>query len=261
MARNPKRCVYQKNMLGDVICQLRFPEILSIETELPSKFQEAIRMIFPIYSVRKETPAPKFSGQPGSMQLQQQAPTNNYQFTTPDGVWRVNLTSRFISLATNRYTTWEDFAKMLDRPLVAFIQIYKPAFFERVGLRYLNFISRQKLELADLPFRELIQPSYLGILGLDDIHETTVARCSMDSEQVLPDGCHVKIHAGPGKVTVGGKQDPEVKYIFDQDLFLTNRVPVQQSVCALETIHSHAYGIFRKAITETLHNAMEPKEI
>ena len=260
MRYGTERCIYHKNLLGDVICQLRFPEILTIETELPAKFQDAIRMIFPVYTVRKEVPAPKLSGQPGAMQVHQQPATNNYQFSTADGAWRVNLTSKFISLSTNRYTGWEDFAKMLDRPLVAFIQIYKPAYFERIGLRYLNFISRNKLELQDTPFCDLISPAYLGILSQPGVIETSVARSSVDAEQVLPDGCHIKIHAGPGKVAVAGKQDPEVKFIFDQDLFLTSKVPVQQSVGALETIHSHAFRTFRNAITDTLHEAMEPEE-
>ena len=53
------RCVYKNNQLAEVICQLRFPEILTIAANLPVDFQEAIRNEFPVYSVRQETPAPK----------------------------------------------------------------------------------------------------------------------------------------------------------------------------------------------------------
>ena len=41
------RCIYRKNQLAEVICQLRFPEILTIETNIPAQFQEAIRGDFP----------------------------------------------------------------------------------------------------------------------------------------------------------------------------------------------------------------------
>ena len=41
----------------------------------------------------------------------------------------------------------EEFAARLDQPLAAFLQIYQPAHFDRVGLRYVNFISRQALRL------------------------------------------------------------------------------------------------------------------
>ena len=31
------RCRYERNQLGEVICQLRFPEILTIETNVPAR--------------------------------------------------------------------------------------------------------------------------------------------------------------------------------------------------------------------------------
>ena len=43
MFSTEERCVYEKNQLEQVICQLRFPEILAIGAEAPVAFQEAIR--------------------------------------------------------------------------------------------------------------------------------------------------------------------------------------------------------------------------
>ena len=243
MIAQEERCIYGNNPLAEVICQLRFPEILTIETELPAQFQEAIRDAFPRYIPRKE-------GLPGKQ-------TNNYSFISTDGAWRVNLTSKFISLSASRYTCWEDFARMLDKPLAAFIQTYKPAFFERVGLRYVNFISRQKLDLEGTPFKELISPCYLGILSEEDVVETATARCTVDVDTALRGGCRCKLHAGPGKVKQGGKDDPEVKFILDIDLYMPGNIPVNLSAGALQTLHGQSYGVFRGAITDTLHNAMK----
>lgn len=261
MFSNEPRCRYQKNQLGEVICQLRFPQILSIETNVPASFQEAIRAAFPGYSCRKETPAPKLVGQPGNMRLEPQQPGNNYQFTSEDGVWRINLTSTFISLACTRYNCWEDFAKKLDMPLAAFIKIYRPAYFERVGLRYLNFISRKALGLEGTPFRELFQNQYLGLLADEDIPEHTASRNTVDAELAIRGGCRVKIHAGPGRVKRGGAEDQEVCFIFDQDLFMPGKVAVNLSAGALQTLHSQADSIFRGAITDALHDAMGPETI
>ncbi len=255
------RCRYGANQLAEVICQLRFPEILTIEANAPAQFQEAIRQDFPLYSVRKEGPAPKLTGTPGNMTLQPQPQTNNYQFATADGVWRVNLTSKFISLSCNRYTCWEDFARMLDKPLAAFIKVYRPALFSRVGLRYLNFISRKALELEQYPFKELFTAPYLGILAEDDIAESATTRCSVDAELSLRGGCKCKLHAGPGLVKRNGQPDNEIKFIFDQDLFMDGNIPVNVSAGALQTLHDQAYGIFRGAITDTLHDAMQPERI
>ena len=143
------RCRYGQPQLAEVICQLRFPEILTIQTAAPAVFQEAIRAQFPLYLRRQEIPAPAVSA---NAALLKQEPVINHQFATPDGIWRVNLTSKFISLTCSHYTCWEEFAAHLDKPLAAFIQVYKPAPFERVGLRYLNFISRYQLGLEGISF-------------------------------------------------------------------------------------------------------------
>lgn len=246
MISHENRCIYDVNPLVDVICQLRFPEILTIQTQLPAQFQEAIRDVFPKYSLRKER-IPN-----------QKEEVNNYQFMTADGLWRVNLTSTFVSLACNRYTCWEDFANMLDKPLAAFISLYKPAYFERVGLRYLNFISRKRLDLEEYSFRDLIESRYLGILADEDVQESVTIRSTVDADTALRGGCRVKIHAGPGKTTRNGKPDPDVSFIFDMDLYMTGNVPVNASAGALQTLHSHSFGIFRGAISDILHKAMGP---
>ncbi|MBO5868452.1 MAG: TIGR04255 family protein [Oscillospiraceae bacterium] len=261
MFSKEERCIYKSNQLADVICQLRFPEILSIAAKLPADFQDRIRDVYPRYSSSMDNPAPKLKGKPGQFSVENQPGTINYQFTSEDGIWRINLTSRFISLSCNQYTSWEEFAKRLDKPLAAFIQVYEPAFFERVGLRYLNFISKKDLQLTDIPFAELIQPQYLGILGDEDIQEHQATRASVDAELSIRHGCRVKIHAGPGMVTRNGKQDSEVKFIFDQDLSMSGNIPVNYAAGTLEALHSQAYPIFRAAITDTLHEAMEPTDI
>jgi uncharacterized protein (TIGR04255 family) len=42
------RVIYAQNPLVEVICQLKFPPILRIETELPAIFQESIRKEYPL---------------------------------------------------------------------------------------------------------------------------------------------------------------------------------------------------------------------
>ena len=259
MFASEPRCINSKNPQGEVNSQQRFPEILTIGANAPVDFQEAIRQQFPRYAAKQEASAPQITGSPGNFSLKNQPTTVNYQFASADGVWRVNLTSKFISLACSRYTCWEDFAKQLDQPLAAFIKIYKPAFFERVGLRYLNFISRSSLDLEGVPFRDLIAPCYLGPMAEEDVSEAGCVRSSVDTELTIRGGCKVKLHAGPGLVKRNGQAESEVKFIFDQDLFMSGNIPVNLSAGALQTLHSQAYPIFRGAITPLLHNAMEPE--
>ncbi len=259
MFSTESRCVYRENPLAEVICQLRFPEILTIGTTIPDQFQEAIRAEFPRFERRQDQLPPKITGVPGHLSLENPQPTVNYQFLSADGIWRVNLTSKFISLSCSKYTRWEQFAQKLDKPLAAFIKLYQPAYFERVGLRYVNFISRYNLGLEGTPFRELMEPCYLGILSEEDVQEGSASRSSVDADIAIRGGCRAKIHAGPGMVKRAGQADKEIKFVFDLDLYMAGQVPVNLSAGALQTLHAQSYPIFRGAITGKLHEAMEPE--
>ncbi len=250
------RCQYTRSPLVEVICQLRFPAILSIGAKEPAEFQEAVRHDFPRYAARQEQPPAKIV--PGPTPTVQQPPAvTNYNFISADGLWKLNLTSTFIALSTLRYQRWEDFATRLDRPLAQFIQIYQPAFFERIGLRYVNAFSRRNLELEGELWDDLIQPIYLGALGEPDVDEKTVTKSALDMEMGLNGGARLKVHAGPGLIG-GGKKDPEVKFILDGDFSVSGNLSADQVPGQLEDLHHDAVRLFRGAITPELHNAMGP---
>ena len=258
-SREP-RYFLRKNQLGEVICQFRFPEILIINRESPAQFQEMIRETFPLYSLRQETSGPQIRNNQGVLKIETPPVTNNHQFSTADNKWRVNLTSKFISLSCSEYIRWEQFAKYFDLVLSAFIKAYSPAYFTRVGLRYMNFISRRELGLIGIPFRELLEPQYLGILSYEDISENSTSRNTIDAQVNLSGSCTLKVHAGPGLVKREA-DDNELKFIFDQDLFINGNIALHTSTAVLNMLHNNAYSIFRGAITETLFDAMDPQPV
>lgn len=258
MFSQTERVQYAKPQLLEVICQLRFPAILSIGAKEPADFQELIRGAFPRYSRNVETLPPKVVGQAGNMKLEEQNPVTNYQFLSADGRWKVNLTNTFIALATPVYPSWEEFARKLDEVLAHFIKVYQPAYFERIGLRYINAFSRKALGLEDTPFSELIQPGYLGLMGEEDVDERAFTRVTQEAELNLPGGCRLKLHCGPGMVKRNNVEDKEVRFILDNDIFMSGKVEIRHCAGALNTVHTHADRVFRGAITDTLHEAMEP---
>ena len=259
-AASGQRYLYTKSPLVEVICQLRFPTILSIGAKEPAEFQEAIRGEYPRYAAKQEFPMPKLAGAgTPNPSVQQQPPITNYHFISQDGVWKVNLTNNFIALSTMRYSQWEDFAQRLDVVLAQFIRIYKPAFFERIGLRYVNAISRKAVGMEDMLWDDLIQSAYVGVLGEPDVDEKTVTKCSLDVEMALDGGCHMKLHAGPGMLK-RGPQDAqgEIRFILDGDFSAAGNLPADQTPAQLETLHGWAVRLFQGAITRELHDAMGP---
>lgn len=261
MFLDASRVQYRKPQLVEVICQLRFPAILSIGAKDPVDFQERIRREYPRYTRNIEKLPPKLMGQPGNMKLQEQPDVVNHQFLSADGRWKVNMTNTFIALATPAYTTWEEFAARLDAVLANFVEVYEPAFFERIGLRYINAFSRRALDLDGYNFADLIQPAYLGLMGEEDVQERSFLHASQEAELNLAGGCRLKLKCGPGMVKRGKQEDKEIKFILDNDLYMAGKVEIPYCAAALTTVHTHADRAFRGAITQTLHNAMEPEEI
>lgn len=253
------RYQYIASPLIEVICQLRFPAILSIAAQEPAAFQERIRGDYPIYAARQDQVAPRVvNANTPNPTLEPQKSVTNYNFLSEDKRWKVNLTSGFIALSTVSYRRWEEFAGRLDKLLAEFIEIYHPAFFERIGLRYVNAVSRQRLHLEGRPWNELIQPAYLGVMGEFDVEEEQLTKCATDIDMKLEGDCGLKLHAGLGLLG-DGKRDPEVKFIFDQDLSCGGNISPAGVPDKLLTLHGFADRVFRGAITSELHSAMGPE--
>ena len=251
------RTHYPNAPVHEVICQLRFPTILTINNVEPADFQEAIRDTFPQYARRQDMPAPQPVPQGGN--AQRPTPVTNYHFISEDNLWKLNLTKDFIALSTIRYPGWEEFARHLDRALAAFIQTYKPAYLQRVGLRYVNLVSRKRLDLEGTPWTDLIAPAYTGALSAPDMNEEDFLNYGTDLNLKLDNSCRAKIHAGLARLQIkapNAPQDPEVKFIFDMDLSMSGNIPCTMAAGALETLHVYGGRIFEGAITEELRGAL-----
>ena len=261
MFSNQPRKIYKRSHLIEVICQLRFPEILKIEAHEPADFQDAIRQDYPQYGKKLEQVPPKNVG--GKMV--DQGTVNNYQFISADGGWKISLTKGFIALSTTRYTRWEDFAKRLDIMLAAFIRIYQPSYFTRVGLRYMNALNKDAAGLSDTPWQELIARGYLGLMGDEDGSRQKFFKCEQSVTATMPGGAKANIKCGPGllrKVDNRTRQVEEQKvFMLDLDVFFDGKMPLGQVAGALNIVHDNADGLFLGAVRQPLRDAMEPEDL
>ena len=255
------RCRYARPTAYEVICQLRFPAILSIESREPADFQEQIRSRFPRYARRQDAGSATIIRRGGAApELQNAPPVTNYIFVSEDNLWKLTLNKHSFTLSTLHYTGWDDFAALLDMALAAFIRVYQPAFFEYIGLRYRNIISRNRLGLEDCDWDELLHRAYVGALAEEDASPALIRRCATDLELNLSGSCRAKIHAEPAHLKSAASQQPEEeeKFLFDLDLAMQGNISAHLAAGALETLHAHSTRVFRGAIRERLHEAMGP---
>ncbi|MGA9350360.1 MAG: TIGR04255 family protein [Anaerolineae bacterium] len=258
------RVLYKKNPLDQVICQLRFPPILRIDAEIPAEFQERIRRHFPQFSETFDLrlPVPQdLSGQiPPEIvqQIAQSSGRKNYQFSSEDEHWQINLTRTFVALTTKKYERWEEFKEKLEIPLSALIDVYSPDYFSRVGLRYVDVIRRSALDLTGSSWEQLLQPYILGILGSPDVSDF-VRNFETRYEIGLSDGeSVVRIST---KFVVEARDDGEICYMIDSDFYNSQKTQLESAVERLDYLNVRASRLIRWCITDRLHEAMEPQPL
>lgn len=257
-----ERVKYKNNPLDNVLCQLRFPPILMIDSVVPSNFQQRIREQFPIYNEKVEIEQEinaqfNLSNQNEIINpISKVTTTKNHEFVSADGIWTINLTRTFIAISTSKYVTWEDFIGKFKNPIEALIDIYEPAFFTRIGLRYVDIISRDDLKLGGCPWNELIQPYFLGLLA-SEIHNkvgefTSIAEIKCDDDESI-----ARIVSSLVKKVSNGEQC----FAIDSDLYTMGRTEIGKEQEKLEYLHKRASRLIRYAITDKLHYQMEPEKI
>jgi len=257
-----QRVIYKRNPLEQVICQLRFPPILKIDAEIPAEFQDKVRKDYPNFSEISEWKkvgiprAVKGQIPPEALRQVLQPPGNkNYEFSSENGQWQVNLTRTFIALTADNYERWEEFKDKLVDPLDALIAVYSPAHFSRIGLRYINVIRRSVLDLGDVSWSDLLQPYVLGILSSPGVGEH-VQNFENRYEIRLSDGESV------ARVTTGFVQhvdDGEIGYMIDNDFYNTDKTSLDAAIEKLDYFNKRASRLIQWCITDRLHQAMEPQ--
>lgn len=259
-----ERVIYQHNPLDAVICQVRFPTILKIDTEVPSAFQERLSTEYvDVVENHEVLFAFQIGGKPVAQRDEagQVNPVGmrNYGFLSEDHKWTVNLTRNFLSLsiAPGSYVRWEDFIAKFETMLDMFIEVYKPVVFTRIGLRYVDVFVRSKLNLPGVDWAELIAPPLLGVLGSVELKKDVKQLQSIFVMGLQDDESEVRVSASTAK----SAESDETCFVIDSDYYDLRRRKPEEVLARLNVFHSQAFGLFRWCITDKLHEAMEPSKI
>jgi len=257
-----ERVIYEESSLYQVVCQLRFPSILKIDSELPASFQEKIRKDYPDFIENARANIGDLQEmeekiQPELLrQVLQASLTKNYQFSSEDNSWKINLTRSFLALTTTNYKRWEGFKKRLMTLLEAFKEIYSPSHLSRIGLRYVNVFDRSILGLGDIEWTELFKPYVLGFAAEtkeDDLeaHESKHEVRLADKESIARIKTKLVIRTETGEKCL----------MIDGDFHTTKKIDILKTEPKLDFFHLRASRLIHWCIEEKLHKAMKPKPI
>lgn len=245
------RVKYNNCPLKEVVFQLRFPTILSVNSKDPVELQELIRSEYPLYNDIIEQSQERLPN--GDIK---ETPSHLFQFISADGQYMVSLSSSFIALSTLSYTRWEEFSKKIEFVVEKFQEVYKSNILVRIGLRYKDVITKSYYGFSGKKWNELIKPEVIGIIG--DIDETDAREFHLRSLNKQHDDESMVLNQFEF-VMVDNSQ--EVSLLLDCDYFLAKVLPFDSYKDIANILHGHSSDFIENSITPALREAMQPEEL
>ncbi len=138
----------------------------------------------------------------------------------------------------------------------AFVEVYEPVLFTRIGLRYFDVIVRSNLGLEDIDREDLIAPQFLGVIASPELKANVTQFQSTSLVNLKDDQGEVRIIAG----TVMSTESAETNFMIDSDFYKLKREEKDKLLNRLDYFHTKASGLFRMCIKDKLHDAMEPMQ-
>ena len=247
-----KRYFYRKNTLANVICQLRYPSLPSIDEGIDG-FREVLADDYQQYSPILENMI-LYENETGiPMAKPKVIAVKNHRFDTVGQQYTINLTKDFYALSTSRYTRWEDFLVQFEAFKTTFEKFYRPDRYVRAGLRYINIVSKKELGIPrEISWAELICPTMLGLYTRKSIVQSMDNHYSLlfdDRNEAL-----VRISTPRGKNGLGDT------LVIDSDFFsmLDGNASLNH---ILEQLHNHSREFIEEAFQEPLRIAMGKEEM
>ena len=250
-----ERVVYEINPLTEVVCQLRYPKILEAEQKLPIDLQRKLSQFYPLFETNEIVSISIQSGGDSGAVVPISKKSQSFEFIDITKKWRVSFNSEFIALTLNKYVRWEEFRERIDFILSALLECYSVKVFTRIGLRYVNHIERDQLELGGVPWRDLLAHAVVGPLSDASLH---------DNDFVTIQNLWVgRLDQGQVAIRTGIVQNTETlaqAYYIDSDFFSEDAVQAGAAnvFAYLDTAHTQSGRVFRWCISDRLHGALKP---
>ena len=260
-----ERVVYIHNPLAEVICQIRFNDLCALSPEELSSLGE--NLASDGLSERSQEHGVEFTPVSNA-----NAPTPEVirnvvieHFSSTDGMWRASISDQFVAVTCLKYSSWNEFLPKLLTVVGVYCRVQPRGIPQRIGLRYKDVVEREALGLDGVAWSQLVQPFLLGPLVPDSLAEGQVLNddeVEQYSSQTLLrlDGAMVLLQSALLRSSDGHRR----AFLIDADFYKEGTFePHLLSdpdwlASELEGLHVHSGALFRRAITEKLHNALLP---
>ncbi|MCX7587115.1 TIGR04255 family protein [Phenylobacterium sp. 58.2.17] len=197
------REVYSQNFIKEAICQVRFPRLLEIESQVPVRFQKLLFEEFPYLDAREQFGVMIGSGPEGPFATPSRSTI--YEFKNSARDTTISVCSEFVAVITTSYNDWATHRSWLQKALQAASECYGISMYSRLGLRYINSIP------LSTSLDGIVDPCLLGPLATDQ--RDRVAAFNSTSTFFLGDDRQLNLVsslAGP---------DGAREYLLDFDIF------------------------------------------
>jgi uncharacterized protein (TIGR04255 family) len=236
-----------------VLSQLRFPRLTAFAAggdQAANAFAIAMAADYPILDEQREmavTITPEGVKQaPGSARV--------WKLRQGDETWQISFGDSFLAVDTSAYVSREDFRDRVVDAWQRFVEVVRPPFIERVGVRYINRIADTDT-IENL--RDLVRQDALG--GLTVALEGGVTLNHSMHEALYHFDDRNGLHARWGILPADAVLDPAVppvpgaSWVLDLDAFETGRndVAPEHVASQVERLAERAYRYFRWVVTPT----------
>jgi len=248
----PESVPLEVTPLTNVLCQIRFPELISIgREEIVGTFQERIRKKYPIGDSAKGLIV--VIGDDSTQRMESKI----WRFLDADQTWRVTLATEFITLETRNYQSRDEFCERVGWLCAALAETIDPGWMHRIGVRYVN---RLHGELYDKRL-EFVREDMFGPFRIE--HDGVIERTLHQVNATTEEGNMV---AKWGYMPKNYTHDPETmpaistdSWYLDVDSIWASERPVEFDpgviVQQCGALAGRAYTFFRWGTTQALLDA------
>jgi len=229
--------LFPRNPLELVVAELKFHPVLVVPRKVDD-FQERVRKTFPRFQrVAGRTVEVKAGGMLEVKESQQ------FVFSTADELISLSLSDSRLALEHRAHKERAKFQQMFTAALSALTETYGAVTPTRLGLRYINSVRKDKIQLESakaLEWSDLVTAPFLNSLPILASLDDTLFYSEISS--TLGVG-RLTVRHGIMKTTT----DSLPEFRLDLDRYIESDLEIDRVTSHLDSFSSDIYNVFREA--------------